>query len=46
MCLFIKVLCESRSVVVIAVCLFVFVVSYCEASSGLSDVGHIAVWAG
>jgi hypothetical protein len=34
MCLFIKVLCEPGSVAVIAVCSFVFVVSYCEASPG------------
>jgi len=43
---FIKVLCKSGHVVIIMEGLLVLIVSYCEASSGLSNIHLVAVRAG
>jgi len=45
--MFNKMLCKSRSVVVIPECVFVFIIAYCKAPTGLSYIsfflqsGHI-----
>jgi hypothetical protein len=46
MCPFIKVLCEARCVAIVLEGLFVLVILYIEASSGLSYIRLFAFWAG
>jgi hypothetical protein len=46
MCLFMKVLCKTGHVGIVVECLLVLVIMYREASSSLSDICFVAVWAG
>jgi len=45
-CLLVKVFCEFGHVAIITECLLILLVSYCKVSSGLSNIGLIAVRAG
>jgi len=40
---FFKVFCKSGRMVIVIECLLVFIVSYCEKSLGLSNIGLVAI---
>ena len=46
MCLFVKVLCKTGRVAIVIERFIVFIVTYRKATTGLSDVYFVAVWAG